>query len=83
MPNAERIFYLAQAFARGWEIEKVFSLTKIDRWFLRQIEEIVKEQQQLASTDLRKAKKLGFSDRQIAISKGITEAAVRAERKAA
>jgi carbamoyl-phosphate synthase large subunit len=83
VPNAERIFYLAQAFARGWEIEKVFSLTKIDRWFLRQIEEIVKEQQQLASTDLRKAKKLGFSDRQIAISKGITEAAVRAERKAA
>ena len=83
VPNAERIFYLAQAFARGWEIEKVFSLTKIDRWFLRQIEEIVKEQQQLASTDLRKAKKLGFYDRQIAISKGITEAAVRAERKAA
>jgi carbamoyl-phosphate synthase large subunit len=44
------------------------SLTKIDRWFLRQIEEIVKEQQTLATLDLRKAKRLGFSDRQIAQS---------------
>jgi carbamoyl-phosphate synthase large subunit len=42
VPNAERIFFLGQAFAKGWDVEKVFSLTKIDRWFLRQIEEIVK-----------------------------------------
>jgi len=83
VPNAERIFWVAQAFARGWEVEKVFALTKIDRWFLRQIDEIVREQQQLAGTDLRKAKRLGFSDRQIAISKGISESALRAERKAA
>jgi carbamoyl-phosphate synthase large subunit len=83
VPNAERIFYLGLAFARGWDVEKVFSLTKIDRWFLRQLEEIVKEQQQLDSTDIRKAKRMGFSDRQIAIAKGITEGAARAERKAA
>jgi carbamoyl-phosphate synthase large subunit len=44
VPNAERIFFLGQAFAKGWDVEKVFSLTKIDRWFLRQIEEIVKAQ---------------------------------------
>jgi carbamoyl-phosphate synthase large subunit len=43
VPNAERIFWLGAAFARGWDVEKVFALTKIDRWFLRQIEEIVKE----------------------------------------
>jgi carbamoyl-phosphate synthase large subunit len=83
VPNAERIFRLGQAFARGWDVERVFELTKIDRWFLRQIDEIVKEQQELAGTDLRKAKRLGFSDRQIGISKGIAESAVRAERKAA
>jgi carbamoyl-phosphate synthase large subunit len=83
VPNAERIFYLGLAFARGWDVEKVFELTKIDRWFLRQLEEIVKEQQQLDSTDIRKAKRMGFSDRQIAIAKGITEGAARAERKAA
>ena len=35
-PNAERIFYLAQAFQDGMAIEEVFSLTKIDRWFLQQ-----------------------------------------------
>ncbi len=83
VPNAERIFFLGQAFAKGWDVEKVFSLTKIDRWFLRQTEEIVKEQQQLESTDIRKAKRMGFSDRQIGIAKGITEGAARAERKAA
>ena len=41
VPNAERIFFLGQAFAKGWDVEKVFSLTKIDRWFLRQIEQLV------------------------------------------
>jgi carbamoyl-phosphate synthase large subunit len=48
VPNAERIFFLGQAFAKGWDVEKVFSLTKIDRWFLRQIEEIVKDWQSFA-----------------------------------
>jgi carbamoyl-phosphate synthase large subunit len=92
VPNAERIFFLGQAFAKGWDVEKVFSLTKIDRWFLRQIEEIVKEQKTLATLDPRKAKRLGFSDRQIAqshMSNGTyksyseAEAATRAARKAA
>jgi len=49
VPNAERIFFLGQAFAKGWSVEKVFELTKIDRWFLRQIEEIVKESQAIPS----------------------------------
>ena len=83
VPNAERIFWLGVAFAKGWDTERVFELTKIDRWFLRQIEEIVSEQQTLASADLRRAKRLGFSDRQLALSKGISESAARAERKAA
>src|SRR5213079_3268339 len=41
IPNAERIFYLAQAFQDGMPIDEVFELTKIDRWFLRNIAEIV------------------------------------------
>ncbi|WP_395743504.1 carbamoyl-phosphate synthase large subunit [Prosthecobacter sp.] len=49
VPNAERIFFLGQAFAKGWSVDKVFELTKIDRWFLRQIEEIVKEQVELTN----------------------------------
>jgi carbamoyl-phosphate synthase large subunit len=88
VPNAERIFFLGQAFAKGWDVEKVFSLTKIDRWFLRQIEEIVQTQQNLATLDLRKAKKLGFSDRQLTYSTNkshttYSETATRAARKAA
>jgi carbamoyl-phosphate synthase large subunit len=43
VPNAERIFYLAQAFQAGLSVEDVFGLTKIDRWFLRQIEEITQD----------------------------------------
>ena len=37
IPNAERIFYIAQAFKEGVSIDEVYELTKIDRWFLRNI----------------------------------------------
>src|SRR5205807_6717241 len=43
IPNAERIFYLAQAFQDGMPIDEVFELTKIDRWFLRNVQQIVEE----------------------------------------
>jgi hypothetical protein len=43
IPNAERIFYLAQAFRDGISIDEVFELTKIDRWFLRNVQQIVEE----------------------------------------
>src|SRR5712672_1101381 len=39
VPNAERIFFLGQAFAKGWIVDRVFELTKIDRWFLRNMSE--------------------------------------------
>src|SRR5436853_1002423 len=68
-PNAERIFYIAQAFQEDVSIEEVFELTKIDRWFLHNVRQIVEEQRGL-QTDLRRAKKLGFSDRQLAVAHG-------------
>jgi carbamoylphosphate synthase large subunit/REP element-mobilizing transposase RayT len=43
IPNAERIFYIAQALASGMPVDEVFELTRIDRWFLRNVEQIVKE----------------------------------------
>jgi carbamoylphosphate synthase large subunit/REP element-mobilizing transposase RayT len=49
IPNAERIFYLAQAFQDGMAIDEVFELTKIDRWFLRNVQQIVEEAQQAGS----------------------------------
>src|SRR4051794_41164776 len=41
VPNAERIFYVAQAFQDGMSIDEVFDLTKIDRWFLYNVRQIV------------------------------------------
>ena len=43
IPNADRIFYLAQAFRDGVSVDDVFELTKIDKWFLRNVAQIVAE----------------------------------------
>src|SRR6184192_138069 len=42
-PNAERIFYIAQALQKGASIDEVYDLTKIDKWFLRNVQQIVEE----------------------------------------
>src|SRR6187455_709950 len=47
IPNAERVFHLAQAFQDGMSVDDVFELTKIDRWFLHNIEQIVREAEAL------------------------------------
>src|SRR6266446_4944073 len=49
IPNAERVFYLAQAFKKGASIDEVFELTNIDRWFLRNVQQIVEEARQAGS----------------------------------
>ncbi len=82
IPNFERIFYLAQAFKNGMSIDEAFDLTKIDRWFLRNVAEIVAESQCLKTKSFIRAKKLGFSDRQLAISHGVSEKTIRSKRKA-
>ena len=66
IPNAERIFWLQTAFVHGWTLEEIHEATKIDPWFLRHLEQIAEEGKNLATLDLKQAKKLGFSDRQIA-----------------
>ncbi|MBB5350376.1 carbamoyl-phosphate synthase large subunit [Haloferula luteola] len=83
VPNSERIFWLQTAFVNGWTIDEVFETTAIDPWFLYQLKEIADEGQNLASLDLKDAKRLGFSDRQIARARGVHEDEIRAERKAA
>jgi carbamoyl-phosphate synthase large subunit len=98
IPNAERIFWLQTAFTNGWTIDEVHAATQIDPWFLRHLQQIAEAGASLANLDLKRAKKLGFSDRQIALAK-VTAASgngspapkelafaadvVRAERKAA
>ena len=81
VPNAERIFWLKVAFEQGWTIEEIFDATQIDPWFLENMRIIVEEGNNLANLDLRRAKKLGFSDVQIAHARGISQDDVRAERK--
>jgi carbamoylphosphate synthase large subunit/REP element-mobilizing transposase RayT len=49
IPNAERIFYIAQAFQKGASINEVHELTKIDRWFLRNVQQIVEEARKAGS----------------------------------
>ncbi|HEV2434836.1 MAG TPA: carbamoyl-phosphate synthase large subunit [Verrucomicrobiae bacterium] len=48
MPNAERIFFIRHALRAGFTIDEIFNLTKIDRWFLVQIKEIVDFEEELA-----------------------------------
>src|SRR4029450_8748035 len=90
-PNADRVFYLAQAFQDGMSIDDVFELTKIDRWFLRNMQQIVAAAQALGSTtwqsagtgrnaSVSHAKKLGFSDRQLAFAAATDENEIRAQR---
>ncbi len=80
IPNAERTFYLAQAFQKGASVDEVFELTKIDKWFLRNVAEIVAESQCLKTKTVLRSKKLGFSDRQLAWANGSTEEKIRAKR---
>jgi carbamoylphosphate synthase large subunit/REP element-mobilizing transposase RayT len=43
IPNADRIFHLAQAFQDGMPLDEIYELTKIDRWFLQNLKQIVEE----------------------------------------
>jgi carbamoyl-phosphate synthase large subunit len=81
-PNAERIFFIAQAFQKGASIDEVYDLTKIDKWFLRNIAELVAETGCLKTKIFSRAKKLGFSDRQLAVAQGASEETIRSKRKA-
>ncbi len=86
VPNAERIFFLRHAFLAGYSVEDIFAMTKIDPWFLRQIEQLVQEENAFRDAQggipLRRAKKLGFSDPQLAALSGLHESGIRAQRAA-
>ncbi len=87
-PGPERIWYVGDAFAQGMSVEEVNQLTHIDRWFLIQIEEIVRIELELeknrlsdlSAEELRTLKQKGFSDRRLAKLLKSTEAEVRAQR---
>ena len=88
-PTDRRIFAIAEAMMRGYTISEIHRLTKIDRWFLFKIKNIVVLTKELKNYSiktlpeklLREAKKKGFSDEQIAILTKTTESKVRNRRK--
>ena len=51
VPNAERIFFLGLALQRGWTVEEIFEMTKIDRWFLENLRQIVESLEQMKEDD--------------------------------
>ncbi len=87
-PTEERIFYVRYAFQYGFSMDEIFECSKIDRWFLQQIKEIVdletaiKEYSidDISDDLLRKAKEHGFSDKQLAIIMNTQEEIVREKR---
>ena len=96
-PGPDRIWYVGDAFAAGWTLDEVHNITKIDKWFLVQIEEIVKIELDLDkhfeahgdkalslldTQTLRTLKQKGFSDRRLAKLLHTTDKAVREARKA-
>ena len=76
-PSAERIFFVRAGFRRGWSVDKIHDICKIDKWFLRELQEIALFEDEIRAAKtlenlakdkalFRQAKDLGFSDRQIA-----------------
>lgn len=94
-PDDERLFLIAEAYRRGYSLQAIHDLTKIDWWFLDKLERMIQFEDQLtaeeslSSETLYEAKRMGFTDRAIAeirsekLSEGshLTEAEVRTSRK--
>ena len=84
-PGAERILYLADAFRAGLDLEEMHALTRIDPWFLEQIEELIQLEEEVREQGIgglnkqrvRKLKRKGFSDRRLARLLNFDETAFR------
>jgi carbamoyl-phosphate synthase large subunit len=88
IPTDRRLWDLFRALGRGWAIEQVHEITKIDPWFLRQFAEIIEMRRSaeasgldgLQPTELRRLKRAGFGDQELALAVNATETAVREQR---
>ena len=80
-----RLFYISEAFRRGYDIEKIHEINKIDMWFLNKIKVLVDMEKRLKTEELtvellKEAKRMEFPDKAIAQFTGISEAEVKAMR---
>ncbi|HYB33062.1 MAG TPA: carbamoyl-phosphate synthase large subunit [Steroidobacteraceae bacterium] len=87
-PGANRLLYVADAFRAGWPLTRIAELTRIDPWFLAQLEQLVKQEAQvraeglgaLSAERLRLLKRQGFSDSRLAKLVDMPEKAIRDKR---
>ena len=85
-PTPERVFQVKRAFLAGLTAAEIHELTAIDPWFLAQMQELLEAEQAYAALaapaadDMRRMKRMGFSDRQLATLRGETETVVRERR---
>ena len=87
-PNGDRLWYIAEAFRRGWSVEYIYQLSRIDKWFLHQIKEIIDFEKELSKKtlatitkeELEKAKQWGFSDKELARLLTTSEENIRQKR---
>ncbi|MEJ2564743.1 MAG: carbamoyl-phosphate synthase large subunit [Gammaproteobacteria bacterium] len=86
-PGPERIWYVGDAFRAGMTVEQIYELTNIDPWFLAQIEDLIKLEEQVRNKafpldydGLYLLKQKGFSDRRLADLTGDSEPTVREQR---
>ncbi len=86
-PNDEIIFVVAEAMKAGMTIERIYQLSAVDPWFLTKIKNIVDMEDRLRKSTIvdedliRNAKKMGFSDKQIARCQNLEEMQVRSFRE--
>jgi carbamoyl-phosphate synthase large subunit len=87
IPNWERLWFIAAALRRGMDLQTIHELSRIDPWFLNQIQEILQFEKQLSGHSLsspellRQAKQYGFSDKRLAQLMGMAETDLRGLRK--
>jgi carbamoyl-phosphate synthase large subunit len=88
-PNAERLWYVADALRFGMSVEELYSITKIDPWFLENISQIIQFEKAIQTRDARRltpdvlseAKRMGFSDVRLAQLLGCSEDDIRLQRE--
>ncbi|KAF0206297.1 MAG: carbamoyl-phosphate synthase large [Gallionellaceae bacterium] len=89
-PGPDRIWAVSDAFRLGMSVDEVFNVSKIDPWFLVQIEDLIRQEQalsgrtleSLSADEMRALKRSGFADARLAFLLGTDDAALRAYRHA-
>jgi len=90
VPNSMRLFFIRHAFRRGMSVEEVHELTKVDPWFLDNIQELCEAEEEIGAVKaladapeslVLRAKQLGYADLQLATAWGSSESEVRSRRK--